>query len=183
VKIRHTAIEGVCLVDTEARSDARGAFARLFCEVTLAPLLGARRIVQINQSKTHRAGVVRGMHFQHAPHAEMKLVRCVRGSVWDVAVDLRAGSPTFLHWHAEVLSAGNARMLVIPEGCAHGFQAMEPDSEMLYLHTAAYAPGAEGGVRFDDPLLGIDWPLAPTDVSARDTSHPWLDSAFAGIQT
>ena len=108
-------------------------------------------------------------------------MRCLAGRVWDVAVDLRAGSPTFLRWHAEELSAGNTRMLVIPEGCAHGFQALEEDSTLLYLHTEFYAPEFEGGVRHDDPRLGIPWPLPPTDISERDRGHPQLTRDFAGI--
>src|SRR3546814_535660 len=132
MKITPTALAGVSVVDTQAFRDHRGAFARLFCERELASIMGGRHIVQINHSRTTMVGAVRGMHFQSAPHAEMKLVRCLKGRVWDVAVDLRAGSPTFLRWHAQELSEDNARMLVISEGCAHGFQALEPDSELLY---------------------------------------------------
>lgn len=181
MKIEKTAIPGICVVGTAAHVDARGSFARLFCTEELASLLGSRQVVQINHSRTTRAGAVRGMHFQHAPHAEMKLVRCLRGRVWDVAVDLRAGSPTFLAWHAEELSRENARMLVIPEGCAHGFQALEPDSELLYLHTASYHPAMEGGCRHDDPRLAIAWPLSVANVSARDASHPLIDAGFQGV--
>jgi dTDP-4-dehydrorhamnose 3,5-epimerase len=121
------------------------------------------------------------MHYQHPPHAEMKLVRCVKGGVWDVAVDLRAGSPTFLQWHAEELTPQNARMLIVPEGCAHGFQALEPDSELLYLHTAFYTPEAEGGVAHDDPRLAISWPLPVVDLSTRDRAHPQIMPSFSGI--
>lgn len=175
------AISGAALVQGEPFADHRGAFARLFCIDALSEVFGQRRVVQANHSLTRAAGALRGLHFQHAPHAEMKLVRCLRGRVWDVLVDLRAGSPTFLQWHAEELSPGNARMLVIPEGCAHGFQALEADSELLYLHTAPYTPQAEGGVRHDDPALGIRWPLPVTDLSARDRSHPLLSTGFAGL--
>lgn len=176
-----TAIEGVRVVETTTTRDARGAFKRLYCERDLAEVIGQRRIVQANHSRTHAVGAVRGLHYQHAPHSEMKLVRCLAGRVWDVAVDLRAGSPTFLHWHAVELSADNARMLVIPEGCAHGFQVLEPDSELMYLHTAFYAPGSEGGVRWDDPQIGIDWPLPAIDLSTRDASHALLANTFSGI--
>ena len=120
--------------------------------------MGSRQIVQVNQSCTRTVGAVRGMHYQHEPHAEMKLVRCLKGKVWDVAVDLRAGSSTFLQWHAVELSAEKARMIVIPEGFGHGFQVLEEDSELLYLHTAHYAPFAEGGVRPMDPRLSIAGP-------------------------
>ncbi len=178
---RATAIEGLYVVDTPRHHDARGAFMRLFCEQTLEPVLRGRRIVQINHSYTVQAGAVRGMHFQHAPQAEMKLVRCLRGRVWDVAVDLRAGSPTFLQWHAEELDAEQARMMVIPEGCAHGFQTLTADAELLYLHTAPYTPAAEAGLRHDDPRIGIAWPRAVTELSQRDRSHVLLPDDFAGI--
>ena len=181
MEIAATPVTGVFAVKTSPFQDARGAFARFFCEDALAAALGGRRVVQINQSRTDAAGAVRGLHYQRPPHAEMKLVRCLRGRVWDVAVDLRPGSATFLQWHALELSPENALMLVIPEGCAHGFQALEPGSELLYLHTAAYAPAAEGGVRHDDPLLGIAWPLPAADLSARDQSHPLLCADFRGI--
>src|SRR5207237_2682794 len=121
-----------------------------FCAVELADILGSRNIVQINLSSTRQAGAVRGLHFQRSPHAEMKLIRCLRGSVWDVAVDLRRGSPTFLKWHAEELDSNNARMMVVPEGCAHGFQTLVGDCELLYLHTASYALESEAGVAWDD---------------------------------
>ncbi|MGO4326832.1 dTDP-4-dehydrorhamnose 3,5-epimerase family protein [Cupriavidus sp. 2TAF22] len=181
MKTEPTNIEGVRLVRTEPFADHRGAFARMFCADALAEVIGARQVLQINHSRTRQAGAVRGLHFQLGAHAEMKLVRCLRGRVWDVALDLRAGSPTFLQWQAFELSAGNALMVAIPEGCAHGFQALEADSELLYLHTALYTPQAEGGVRHDDPRLGIRWPLPVTDVSARDASHPLLNAGFPGI--
>lgn len=176
-----TPIDGLLCVDCDSHRDERGAFTRLFCASELAPLLGERRIVQINQSLTRQAGAVRGLHFQHFPHAEMKLVRCIRGQVWDVVVDLRRDSATFLRWHAEVLSAENWRLLVIPEGCAHGFQVLEEDSEMLYLHTEFYRPEAEGGVCHDDPALAIDWPLPAQDLSARDRQHPPITLDFNGL--
>ena len=175
-----TAIQGVTVVQTGAMTDHRGSFTRLFCEQALAPVLAGRRIVQINHSRTLNAGAIRGLHYQEAPHAEMKLVRCIKGRVWDVAVDLRAHSPSFLQWHAEELTPENARMLVIPEGCAHGFQALDADSELLYLHTASYTPQAERGVRYNDPALAITWPLAVADQSARDSALPYLAAALAG---
>lgn len=181
MNILRTPIDGLVVVETTPHVDARGAFARLYCERELAQIIGPRRIVQINHSRTAQVGGVRGLHFQYPPHAEMKLVRCLKGRVWDVAVDLRQGSPTFLRWHGEELTPENRRMMVIPEGFAHGFQALESDSELLYLHTAFYMPGAEGGLRYDDPLLGIRWPLAVTDLSLRDAGHPRLDAHFQGI--
>ena len=181
MKILATPLREVFVVETTSFSDKRGVFSRLYCESELSELIGTRRIVQINHSRTALAGAVRGLHFQRAPHAETKFVRCLRGRVFDVAVDLRSSSPSFLQWHAEELSPMNARMLVIPEGCAHGFQSLEVDSELLYLHTSAYAPHAEGGVRFDDPRLAIRWPLPVVDLSPRDSALPPLGAAFEGI--
>jgi len=181
MRLLDTQIPGVLLAETSRVSDHRGAFARFFCEEALADALDGRHIVQINHSRTRQAGAVRGMHYQHAPNAEMKMVRCLRGKVWDVALDLRTGSPTFLHWHAVELSVDNDRMMVIPEGCAHGFQVLEADSELLYLHTAAYTPASEGGVRYDDPAIGIDWPLNIADLSGRDRNHPLLAADFSGV--
>ena len=181
MKIHGTPIAGLVLVESTSQTDERGFFTRLYCQNELGKLVGARQIVQINQSSTRTVGAVRGLHFQRDPHAEMKLVRCIKGKVWDVAVDLRAGSSTFLHWHAEELSAENAHMMVIPEGFAHGFQVLEEDSVLLYLHTASYAPSAEGGVRPMDPRLSIAWPLVPQDLSDRDLNHPLLTSEFAGL--
>lgn len=181
MNVRPTPLQGVIVVETTPVVDPRGAFARLFCERELAAVIGNRHIVQINHSRTRTVGAVRGLHFQHPPHAEMKLVRCLKGRVWDVAVDLRAGSPTFRQWHAEELTPGNARMLVIPEGCAHGFQVLEAESELLYLHTAPYTPAAEGGLSYNNPELEIAWPLPITDLSERDRRHPPSDPDFSGI--
>lgn len=181
MKINSTPLAGVAVIETTRKHDHRGAFARLYCDRELSTIIGQRRIVQINQSRTHVVGAVRGMHYQHPPHAEMKLVRCLKGKVLDVAVDLRANSPTFLQWHAEELSAENALMLVIPEGCAHGFQVLEADSELLYLHTAFYTPTAEGGLRPTDPRLNISWPLPVLDLSERDRTHPLLTADFSGV--
>lgn len=181
MNITHTPISGVCVVENSAAQDSRGAFSRLFCERELQGVLVCRKIVQINLSLTTRVGAVRGLHYQNAPEAEMKIVRCLKGRVLDVAVDLRLGSPTFLQWTAVELSPCNRRAFVIPEGCAHGFQVLEQDSELLYLHTAFYTPEVEGAVRFNDPSVGIKWPLEPTDLSTRDSTHQLLDRDFRGI--
>ena len=181
MNIHATALQGVAVVATQPFVDQRGAFSRFFCKKELAVILGDRDIVQINHSRTSMVGAIRGLHYQFPPHAEMKLVRCIRGRVWDVAVDLRAGSPTFLQWHAEELTQDNARMLVIPEGCAHGFQVLEAESELLYLHTAYYIPAAEGGLCHDEPRLGITWPLLVADLSARDRHHPLLNTDYLGM--
>ena len=179
--IHPTPIADLMVAESKALKDERGAFTRLFCEPELSTVIGHRKIVQINHSYTEAVGAVRGLHFQHAPHAEMKLVRCLKGKVWDVAVDLRPHSPSYKRWYAQELSPQNANMMVIPEGFAHGFQVLEEGSELLYLHTAYYRPESEGGVRNDDPALGITWPLPVTDISARDSSHAYIDTSFKGI--
>ena len=181
MKIHTTALRDVMVVETTPTADARGAFSRLFCERELAAVIGGRRIVQVNHSRTLAKGAIRGLHYQHPPHAEMKLVRCIKGRVWDVAVDLRRGSPTFLRWHAEELTPGNGRMLVVPEGCAHGFQVLEESSEMLYLHTDFYLPEAEGGLAYNDPKLAIPWPLAATDLSENDHRREPITHDFTGL--
>jgi dTDP-4-dehydrorhamnose 3,5-epimerase len=180
--VQDTPIAGVHVVKSSRLQDDRGEFARLYCEEELAPWLRGRGIVQVNHSVTHGRGAVRGMHFQWPPHAEMKFVRCLRGRAWDVAVDLRAGSPTFLQWFAHELAPQEADMMMIPEGCAHGFQVLEPDTELLYLHTSAYAPQAEGALRWDEPRVGIRWPLPLSALSPRDASHPSLAADFPGLR-
>lgn len=181
MKLCATPISDLWVAETEVMEDERGQFSRFFCEDDLRAAAGNRRIMQINHSRTRAVGAIRGLHFQYPPHAEMKMVRCLRGRVWDVAIDLRKESPTFLRWHAEELSPANGRLMIIPEGFAHGFQVLEAETELLYLHTACYVPGAEGGVRHDDPLVGIAWPLAVTEISPRDRQHPLLPADFSGI--
>jgi dTDP-4-dehydrorhamnose 3,5-epimerase len=176
-----TGIPGLWITETKAFADNRGAFSRLFCSRELQKIIGQRKIVQINHSTTRGVGVVRGLHFQKPPHAETKIVRCLKGRVFDVAVDLRKDSPTFLRWTAVELTPKNKLALVMTEGFAHGFQVLEEDSELLYLHTEFYTPDAEGAVRFDEPRIGVNWPLPPTDLSARDLSHPYLNKDFKGI--
>ncbi|MRR57000.1 MAG: dTDP-4-dehydrorhamnose 3,5-epimerase [Deltaproteobacteria bacterium] len=173
--IREIPLPGATLMATEPFNDNRGTFARFFCERELAHIMDDRRIVNVNYSLTRNAGAIRGMHFQRHPHQEMKLVRCIRGAVFDVVVDLREDSPTFLQWHGEILSAENMHMLCVPEGFAHGFQSLADDCELLYLTTSHYAPACEGGIRFDDPAIGIEWPLAVSDISRKDASHPLLE--------
>jgi dTDP-4-dehydrorhamnose 3,5-epimerase len=172
VKLHRTPIDGLWVVETEPVSDARGSFVRLSCERELAPVCPGLRFVQTNLSVTARAGTVRGMHLQRPPAAEHKLVRCLAGRVFDVAVDLRPGSPTFLGWHATELSADVERSVLIGEGLAHGFQALSDDARLLYQHTAFWDPRREAGVRWDDPAIGIAWPLPVTAVSERDRGLP-----------
>ncbi len=176
-----TPIQGLGLIQRKPFADDRGYLERLFCTEELESLVQDKNIVQINHTLTHKRGAVRGMHFQHSPHCETKLICCIRGEVFDVAVDLRRGSSTFLLWHAEILSANNHRTFIIPEGFAHGFQTLTEDCEMLYLHTAAYRAEAEGGLNAMDPRLEIQWPLAVTEQSVRDSAHPPISDDFPGI--
>lgn len=180
--ISDTSIAGVRVIERTRLEDSRGFFERLFCSNELAVGGWKGAAVQINRTLTMRRGTVRGLHFQYPPHAEMKLVYCLKGEVFDVVLDLRTGSPTLLQFHAEVLSEENRKALFIPEGIAHGFQTMTDDVEMLYLHSAAYAEEAEGGVYARDPLLAISWPLEVSEVSARDAALPKLDPSFTGLQ-
>ena len=174
-------LDGLKRVERQRLGDARGFLSRLFCAEELAVAGWAKPVVQINQTVTTRRGTVRGMHFQRSPYAEMKLVSCLRGAVWDVAVDLRAGSSTFLHWYAEELSADNRRALLIPEGFAHGFQTLVEDCELLYLHSGRYVAAAEGGLNPRDPVLAILWPLAIAELSDRDARHPLAGKDFTGL--
>ena len=174
-------LPGLAVVQRHRSEDQRGFFGRLYCSAELAGLGLRLPIAQINHSFTRRRGAVRGLHFQRPPYAEDKFVTCLRGEVFDVAVDLRRGSGTFLKWHGERLSGDNARSILIPQGFAHGFQALSDDCELLYLHTCAYALEAEGAVNARDPAVGIDWPLPFTDLSVRDAGHEFLTPDFGGI--
>ena len=181
MKIHDTPLAGLKRVVLSPHADKRGTFTRWFCDRELQEVLGGRHIVQANHSYTGRAGAVRGMHYQVPPHAEMKLIRCVRGRVFDVAVDLRRTSNTFLKWYSCELSGEGWEMLIIPEGFAHGYQVLEAGSELLYLHTAHYAPESEKGLRFDDPTLTISWPVPPEDVSPRDAAQALISESFVGL--
>ena len=179
-------LAGLKCITRQVLGDARGSLSRLFCAEDLALAGWHSAIAQINLTVTSQKGTVRGLHFQKPPHAEMKLVSCLRGEVWDVVVDLRAGSPTFLNWHAETLSADNHRALLIPEGFAHGFQALSDDVEMLYLHSTPYHAQADSGLNTLDPRLAIAWPLPVALMSARDSAHPLLNAEltpeFEGVR-
>ena len=175
-------LSGLKLIQRQRLGDSRGFLSRLFCAEELAAAGWVKPIAQINHTYTAKCGTVRGMHFQYPPHAEMKFVQCLRGEVFDVAVDLRRGSPTFLHWHAEVLSGDNHRTFIIPEGFAHGFQALADGCEMLYFHTASYCKEAEEGLHVLDPRLDIHWPLPISDLSQRDAEHPWIGDEFQGVE-
>jgi len=172
MRFRSLPLNGVYLIDPDPHKDDRGVFARLFCERELKLIGHTRPIVQINHSLTTQRGTIRGMHFQYGPRAEIKMVKCLAGMVFDVIVDLRKMSPTFGKWHGEELSSDNMKMMYIPEGFAHGFQTLTEDAQLLYLHTAFYRPECEGGVRFDDPDLSISWPLPPVKISGKDRNLP-----------
>jgi dTDP-4-dehydrorhamnose 3,5-epimerase len=170
-----TSLKGAFVIDLELREDERGFFARAWCAHEFAAHGLNPRFVQANVSQTITAGTIRGMHYQVAPHQEAKVMRCVRGSIWDAIIDLRPDSPTFLRWTGVELSARNHRMLYVPEGFANGFRTLEEDSETSYHVTQAYAPGAERGIRWDDPAIGIEWPDTGTPlVSRKDQDWPAL---------
>jgi len=176
-----TPLSGLSLVKRQTVQDDRGFLSRFYCAEAFRNTGISKPFVQINHTLTLKKGAVRGLHFQHPPHAEIKLVGCLKGEVMDVAVDLRHGSPTFLQWHGEILSAANRKSLLIPEGFAHGFQALTEDCELIYLHTELYSPEAEDALNVADPKLGIAWPLPIGDLSARDRSHVFIDIDFQGV--
>ena len=165
----------------EPFQDNRGFFTRTFCEKEFAAHGLVQHFVQANHSGTQGKGVVRGMHFQHAPHCEVKLVKCVQGAIFDVVVDVRAGSPTFLQWFGAELTAENKRMMYVPQGFAHGFQTLTEYSEITYMVSAFYNKESEGGVKFDDPAAGIKWPLPVSLVSDKDMKVPLVTEAFRGV--
>lgn len=180
--IENVGIDGLKLITPEPFCDERGYFSRIFCQKEMAEIKENLVIAQVNNSFTKKKGSVRGMHFQYPPHAEIKVVRCVRGSIFDVGVDIRKDSPTFLKWHGEVLSAENQKMLVIPEGFAHGFQTLEDDCEIIYFNTAFYSKESESTISYKDPKIGIKWLEAITVVSEKDQNHPYLNDSFEGVE-
>lgn len=177
-----TPLAGLKVVQRKPIRDVRGYFSRFFCAEEFRQAGLNSRIAQINHSHSKIAGTVRGMHYQLPPHAETKFVSCIRGEIFDVAVDLRKGSPTFLKWHGEILSAENQRSLLIPEGFAHGFQTLTDDCELLYLVSAPYEPTAENGLNAADTLLKITWPLPITEMSDKDRNNAFLSPEYSGIE-
>lgn len=176
MKFHPLPLAGAFRVELERRGDERGFFARTFCVDEFAAQGLATTWAQCNISFSAQAGTVRGLHFQRPPMAEVKLVRCLRGAIWDVIVDLRAGSPTFGQSYGLRLDQDNRSMVYIPVGLAHGFQTLTNDVEMLYFHSVPYSPAHEGGLRWDDVTLAIDWPLPLTEQSSRDAGFPDLKS-------
>jgi dTDP-4-dehydrorhamnose 3,5-epimerase len=176
-----TTVDGAVLVDLDTHGDERGFFARAWCQNEFEAQGLTSRLVQVNLSHSRDAGTLRGMHFQRAPHEEAKLVRCIRGALFDVVADMRPGSPTEGRWFGTTLTAQNRRMLYVPEGCAHGFLTLEDDTEALYQVSELYAPGAEGGFRWDDPAFGIRWPRTPAVMSEKDAAWAPLAGEAAAL--
>lgn len=174
---RETGLAGAFVLDLEPQEDARGFFARIYCEREFVKLGLEPFIAQANISLNRNRGAIRGLHFQYPPHAETKVVRVTRGAILDVIVDLRPESPTFLQYVTVELSGENRRSLYVPRRFAHGYQVLEPETELLYLMGEFYVPDAQGGLRYDDPRLGISWPLVTTDISDRDRLWPLLADA------
>jgi len=180
-EIIDTALPGLKLMQRKTRNDERGFFSRFYCAEELSEVEFDGPISQINHTLTKVKGTVRGMHYQKPPYSEIKIVSCIKGKVFDVAVDLRKGSPTFLHWHAEVLSAENLKSLLIPKGFAHGFQALTDECELIYLHSHPYVKESEGGLSANDTKLGIVWPLVINELSERDRKQPMIKEDFKGL--
>jgi len=176
-----TFLAGSFIIEPNVFMDDRGWFSRFYCKNDFREIGHDKEWVQLNHSVTNQKGTIRGMHFQKEPFREIKMVKCIRGAVYDVIIDLRRGSSTFLKWLGTELSAKNKKMFYIPEGFAHGFQCLEDNCELIYHHSEFYTPAAEAGIRYDDPLISIDWPLAVAVLSPRDESHPYLDENFKGI--
>ena len=177
-----TPLSGLTVIERKPIQDERGFLCRFYCAEEFRAAGLQKPIVQINHTFTRKKGAVRGLHFQYPPYTETKIVSCFRGEIFDVAVDIRLGSPTFLFWHTEILSATNRKSLLIPEGFAHGFQALTEDCELVYLHTACYAPGAEGGLNVRDSRIAIAWPLHISELSNRDLTYSYINDQFEGIR-
>ena len=177
-----TPLRGAYLIKLRPEEDQRGFFVRAFCKREFAAIGHEKEFVQINQSYNRIKGTLRGMHFQVPPHQEIKLVRCISGRVYDVIVDLRMDSATYLHYFAAELSAENFCMMYVPEGFAHGFQTLADHSCLIYHHTGYYSPGSEGGLKYDDEKLGVQWPMRPTRISEKDQRYPDITENFSGIR-
>ena len=182
MKFFETFLQGAFVVEPEPFKDDRGFFARVFCKNEFNKIGHTGEFLQINHSMNEAKGTLRGLHYQLPPYAETKLVRCISGKIFDVIVDIRQSSPSFLKFFSVELSAENMKMLYIPPGFAHGFQTLSDNAQLIYHHTAFYTPGFEGALNFKDPALNIDWPVPPVNVSERDKNHPFLKKDFKGIK-
>lgn len=177
-----TLINGCHIIDTNTLEDDRGWFMRTYCKKEFYDNIGFEgEWVQMNHSFSKNKGTVRGLHYQIPPYAEEKLIRCIGGKVLDVVVDLRKGSNTFLKYISVELSDENKKMIYIPKGCAHGFQALTDNCQLIYHHSQFYNPNAEAGIRFNDTKINIEWPLSVTVISERDANHPYINESFKGI--
>ncbi|HZZ62627.1 MAG TPA: dTDP-4-dehydrorhamnose 3,5-epimerase [Roseiarcus sp.] len=175
-------LEGAYTIELEKRGDPRGFFARLFCEKEFGQAGLETRFVQINNSFTGSKGTLRGLHYQLPPAAEVKVARAIRGALFDVIVDLRPGSPTCLKWFGAELTDDNRKMMYVPRGFGHGFVTLTDNVEMLYLHSAFYDPEAERGLRWNDPAIGVEWPIEPREISDKDRNWPDFDPGFHGLE-
>jgi dTDP-4-dehydrorhamnose 3,5-epimerase len=183
MKFHPAPLSGAFTIELDKRGDDRGFFARLFCAQEFGAAGIPTAIAQINNALSSRAGTLRGMHYQLAPSAEIKVVRCIRGAVYDVIVDLRPDSPTFTQWFGAELSAENRLMMYAPRGFAHGIMTLTDEAETLYLASTPYDPQRERGLRFDDPRFGIVWPRPVTEISEKDRTWPDFDPDFHGIES
>jgi dTDP-4-dehydrorhamnose 3,5-epimerase len=174
-------LAGVYLVELRLLTDDRGGFARTFCKREFEQIGHKKEFVQLNQSWNTKKGTVRGMHYQVPPFSEIKLIRCIKGAVLDVVVDIRKDSPTFLQHLAVELSEDNKTMIYLPEGFAHGFQTLTDRAELIYHHTEYFTPEADAGLNFNDPLLKINWPLPVSVISEKDKTNKYIDPTFKGI--
>ena len=181
MKFETVPLQSAYRIKLDSFKDNRGHFSRIFCRNELNEIGHKKEFVQINYSFTKKVGTLRGMHFQYPPKTEIKMVKCLSGKVFDVIVDIRKKSETFLKWHAEILSDKNDLMMYIPEGFAHGFQTLEPDTSLIYFHTEFYNQRYEGGLRYNDPIIDIKWPREIEEISNRDANHPIIRSDFKGI--
>ena len=182
LNINKTKFDGLYVIESIVNKDERGSFSKVFCENELNDIFKEKNIKQVNHSMTNKKGTVRGMHFQYAPDCEVKIVKCIKGKVFDVVVDIRKGSKTFLQIFFIELSQENKKMIFIPEGFAHGFQTLEDDTELLYFHSTIYKPNNEGALNIKDPLLNIKWPLDIINLSKRDEEHKYMENSFRGIE-
>ena len=178
-----TPLEGAYLINLEKYEDERGFFARVFCESEFQEMGLSSEFIQVNNSLTGSKGTIRGMHYQLEPSAEVKIVRCIRGSLYDAIIDLRPDSSSFCKWFGSELSAENRLMMYVPKGFAHGFLTLEDNTETFYFASNSYSPDLERGIRFDDPYFGIEWPIPVTESSQKDKSCPDFDPELHGVDS
>ena len=181
MKFIETSLKGAYVIDVEYLKDERGGFSRLFCKNEFEKINHKGDIVQINHSVNKYKGTIRGFHYQSSPKSEIKIIKCIKGEVYDVIIDLRKNSPTFLKCHGEILSEDNQKMMYVPKGFAHGFQTMKDNTELIYFHTEFYDKDKEQGICYNDDLIKVSWPLKITNISEKDKNRSLLDKTFRGI--